>query len=36
VAHAHKEIGDKESAALTTILQACHPEEKGTFYFSQS
>ncbi len=35
VAHAQKEIGDKESAALTTILQACHPEEKGTSHFSQ-
>ncbi len=31
VAHAQKEIGDKETSALTTILQACHPEEKGTF-----
>ncbi len=35
VAHAQKETGDKESAALTTILQACHPDEKGTSYFSQ-
>jgi uncharacterized protein (TIGR02444 family) len=34
-AHAQKEIGDHEATALTTILQGCHPEEKGTFYFSQ-
>jgi hypothetical protein len=34
LARAQKEIGDKESAALTTILQACHPEEKGTIFFS--
>jgi len=30
-AHEHKEIGDPESAALTTILQGCHPEVKATF-----
>jgi hypothetical protein len=34
-AHAQKEIGAHESEALTKILQGCHPEEKGTFYFSQ-
>jgi uncharacterized protein (TIGR02444 family) len=34
VAHAQKEIGDKESTALTTILQACHPEEKAAMFFS--
>jgi len=33
-AHEHKEIGAAESALLTTILQGCFPEEKGTFYFS--
>jgi uncharacterized protein (TIGR02444 family) len=34
-AHAQKEIGAHESEALTKILQGCHPEERGTFYFSQ-
>jgi len=35
VAHAQKEIGAHESEALTKILLGCHPEDKGTFYFSQ-
>jgi len=30
-AYEHKEIGDAESALLTTILQGCYPQEKGTF-----